>query len=453
MINNLKAISSDKIYLISYLLIVVTLPFPTFANNLCVIFLVVIWILLRGYKNIKRRLLTKPLFLLFIAYYALYVIGMIYTDNINAGLSILEKNIPLLVFPLIFGSIDKISKSHFEIILKVFIATSVITCLICLVAACYKNFLEGYSLISIIKGFQGEIEPYRYRYFNYWYFTYDFLTSPLGIQPMYLALFLGFSICLCIYFLIRSEKIKSVYEKWFYYFSTLLILLVIMLLSVRILLVALGIFFFLFVAYLILIKKKYVISIIIIALMASLSYLVMYLNPITKQRIVESINLSQTDYKKDNWGGRAFRIEKWRNSLMIINKNLIFGVGSGDGQDHLNAMYLENNFVEGIGYNSHNEYLKITLELGLIGLILFLSILLIPVKLSFKIGSYLFIFFILLISIFFITENVLSRRMGIVFYAFFNSLFTHYYFYRFDSKYKKPSQPLPPTVPPPMQQN
>ncbi|HVV05033.1 MAG TPA: hypothetical protein VHC96_12465, partial [Puia sp.] len=74
-------------------------------------------------------------------------------------------------------------------------------------------------------------------------------------------------------------------------------------------------------------------------------------------------------------------------------------------------------------YNTHDQYLNFWLLGGLPSLVLFLAAMVFQYRQSIRQKDYIFLFFLLLMTIAFATENILSRQAGIVFYYFFSCCF------------------------------
>jgi O-antigen ligase len=73
--------------------------------------------------------------------------------------------------------------------------------------------------------------------------------------------------------------------------------------------------------------------------------------------------------------------------------------------------------------NAHNQYFEETLHNGIGGLLLFLISLLVPAYIALSRKDLIYLAFILIFSLCCITESMLTRQIGIIFYAFFNSLY------------------------------
>jgi hypothetical protein len=111
----------------------------------------------------------------------------------------------------------------------------------------------------------------------------------------------------------------------------------------------------------------------------------------------------------------------------LFRKSPMIGYGVGDVQDELNLCYLENidgNVYQKFNFNTHNEYLQVLLTGGMAALFLFLLSLAWPIYISIRKGCFLLFALNGFIMICFLTENVIGRHDGVIFYGLFNSILT-----------------------------
>lgn len=119
------------------------------------------------------------------------------------------------------------------------------------------------------------------------------------------------------------------------------------------------------------------------------------------------------------------RMNGWKASFDVIKQNPLLGVGPGAIKGELNKAYI----ARGLGYgnrNPHNQYLQTWIELGLPGIIMLLLLGVIAAIYAFREKNYLYLAFLLIIFINMFFESILERRMGVMFFAFWNSLFWFY---------------------------
>ena len=73
-------------------------------------------------------------------------------------------------------------------------------------------------------------------------------------------------------------------------------------------------------------------------------------------------------------------------------------------------------------YNSHNQYFQVMLSAGILALVFLLLSILIPLYVAFKQKNYLWFSNTALIAICFLTENIIGRHDGVIFYGLFNAI-------------------------------
>ena len=106
----------------------------------------------------------------------------------------------------------------------------------------------------------------------------------------------------------------------------------------------------------------------------------------------------------------------------------MFGVGTGDVKEAFQSKFEEEGSVlKDSGLRSHNQYLSITVTLGIIGLLVFLFSLIYPaiVLKMWSFSPFFYLFVIVTMSM--LWEDTIESQVGVTVYAFFASiyLFTH----------------------------
>jgi O-antigen ligase len=119
----------------------------------------------------------------------------------------------------------------------------------------------------------------------------------------------------------------------------------------------------------------------------------------------------------------AIRLSIYKCSVEQGLKSPIIGYGWGDVKDVLNECYeVENANVLLKNYNSHNQFLSIFLSTGIIGLIIFLFYFYYIFKFSNKNRDQLLFFLLLYFGLNMLSENILEREDGVIFFSFFVNL-------------------------------
>lgn len=151
-------------------------------------------------------------------------------------------------------------------------------------------------------------------------------------------------------------------------------------------------------------------------------------------RLYESINEyeEQKGDKDINGHSLTMRPYFWKAAFHIIKQNLLFGIGTGDVQQEMNAAYRETRspLSEEWYKRPHNQFITVTVATGLIGLIIFIISLFYPLFYFGKRLHVLYSVFFLLALLSFTVEDTLESQAGLTFFAFFNSLLIAESWYR-----------------------
>lgn len=119
------------------------------------------------------------------------------------------------------------------------------------------------------------------------------------------------------------------------------------------------------------------------------------------------------------------RVGIYKCTWELIRQHPLMGIGAGSDRRMLTECYAQfpTDVYQKTFYNTHNQYLNFWLLGGLPSLLLFLASMVWQCRQSLRRKNYIFLFFLLLITVAFSTENILSRQAGIVFYYFFSCCF------------------------------
>tara|TARA_B100002051_G_C16500328_1_gene517519 strand:- start:281 stop:793 length:513 start_codon:yes stop_codon:yes gene_type:complete len=147
-----------------------------------------------------------------------------------------------------------------------------------------------------------------------------------------------------------------------------------------------------------------------------------------KNRIDDLFTLSTTE--KNHESSTAARSTIWAICLDKIIEQPLLGYGTGNEKNILVEEYKkrELKYLLEKELNAHNQFIQTTLALGLIGGLCLLLMIVVPIYYSIKTKHIFYLSFLLLITINFLTESMLERQVGIIFYTVFNSLFFVYHF-------------------------
>lgn len=398
-----------KIHFFILICIAITLPFSinhVQINSFFILIGTVNAFVLAIFSKEYKQKQKWGIFLLLILLFLLHLVGLIKTDNFSFAAFELQKKLSILLFPMIFVFTPKLNVYQIKTILLSFAAACVLVGVLCLLRAIYAFVVDN----------------------NTAFFFYQKFSGTVRMHAVYLSLHFCFALAILIYYLIIEKiSVKSFTGKWFVV-SIVIISVSVFLLSARVqifLLVAGG-----GIAYVVFIKNaktKLLPTISLLILIISVASF-LYFTPALQDRFKEAINYKNQYPIDKQWGGRALRELKWSCAAEVIRENFFTGVGTGDVQDELDLCYKKRNYVpllywKDTRYNSHNQYLDTFIEFGIAGILTLVLCFVVAARIAIKNKNLLYIAFILLFAISCLTESFLERQHGIVFYAFFNSLF------------------------------
>lgn len=368
-------------------------------NGLLLIILIILWFWKIFSKNEQAlKFYQSPFWIISILLVLISIIGLLYSEDAKNSLHTVEKQLSLVIFPTVLPAFINHKRSIKKILL-VFIAFVMIASLIAHID----------TIIRFINTPEHHADPLMF-YFSYWYIHVG-LVSIFKISPVYMGLYCNIAILFALY--ISSETENKYLKRSLIFFIAYQCFFVFQL-SARmaiisnLLLIVIGILYYL---------KNYKLKLITISAFIIIVILCgLLMRGPTSRLLYKLKNISQNE---------ETRIKRWKSILPIIENNLFIGVGTGDAKTELLKQYQNDglNYSTGEGYNTHNQYLDYLLKFGVVGILSFAAFLLIQFKLAFDRRSMLYFLFLLLICIGFMTENILSRRMGVVTTVFFCSLF------------------------------
>jgi len=328
---------------------------------------------------------------------------MAYTEQRNFGIGIfnLEKHLGFIAIPFLFINM-KINTKQRKIFLLVFALSCFLSSLVCMVYNVYCSIFEYNTLI------------------HEWRFSHERLAEPLGISPIYFALYLSFSFFILLNYLFthttslsKTKKVASAVILFYFLAfivslgartvitSTVLALFVYMLIYAR--------------------AQKSLYLFTLACLLPLLIGVVVFFNPIVKTRFID---LLSQNYEHSNYGGVFSRTYIWESGLPLIRDNFLLGVGTGDDQAMLDKKFVEDGFFEGVQhYNMHNQYLQSLLSNGLGALLIWLLVLLVQFINAKQKKDSLYFIFLFLFALSCMTESMLCTHKGIVFFIIFSCIF------------------------------
>lgn len=350
------------------------------------------------------------LFILFISYYIWQSVGLIYSEDFKMGLQNLFGRLSLVFFPLVLIYPGETIKNKADKLIKIFALSTFVFILFCFCYAIYRSVSIHEGILTF------NPHPANYPWLSYFY------SSELTIShhPSYISMYVLLSVCIC-------------FEAWFdsslKYKNRIIWLLVgfMLLISQFFLSSRAGILISLILVpfyFIVMLRKRGKIK---YAWIGIILIVIVLLPVVVKNQrmdyLFSRILLKSGDYERKE----DPRLIIWRSALKIVQKNMFFGVGIGDVRTELAAEYerIGEKEMAKVRYNTHNQFLEVLLENGIIGVVLFLSIFCCMFYIALSDRNLLYGVFILMILMFFLFETVLYRLAGVSFFTLFSFLLIH----------------------------
>ena len=345
----------------------------------------------------------KFIFYSIIGFYLIHLIGLVYSTNLSFGFLDIQIKLAIFLFPILLLYNDQFKNDCLNKILLFFISGSYVACVLnLLISSFYYIFIDQDKI---------HFTPEKISHFQH-----------IG----YFSIYLNFAWFTSYYLLLKNKYSKFIQ---FMLASTLPFFAFFILLTGSkngiILLVILGILFTIYAA----IKTKKIrlgISI-FVSLIIGLLFILTG-KSVINTRIERAIQ-STTSYDhldKTSVESTAARLMAWDAALDLIKENLIFGVGTGDIKDELMLQYKQKGYT-GIleeKLNPHNQYLQTFGALGIVGFLFIVTMYLSLFVYSIKQKSILLFAFSLIVIISSMTESILERQAGVLFFGLFSALFS-----------------------------
>ncbi|WP_171032433.1 O-antigen ligase family protein [Winogradskyella algicola] len=328
----------------------------------------------------------------FLCFSLFSIISVIWSVDKPQTIHGIGRQIPLFLYAISGMFLPKISPLEVR---KIFNRFSVFVC--CLAATLI--------ILAILRYYKYEFEEFLY---------YHELVSPLDLNAIYVSYVVSF----CFLYTLQDNKGKVLLKtiKLLVLGFFLILLSSKMILTTTVFISAIMVFFK--------IKRNLHRLLLLGFIFITSLFVLVFANPI-KNRFVSEFNTSYTEIlnEKKFEKGRVYtgieaRLLQVRvfNEIMNSPKKYFLGVGLDASKKEIKNIHARlNTPIRFHTYNFHNQYLQIFAELGIVGLLMFIISLTLALKRAFKI-KYLLPFIIISISLF-ITESVIWRQRGILFFG------------------------------------
>jgi O-antigen ligase len=360
------------------------------VSTLILVAIFFLWVITGDFKDKAQKIFSNYIVVTFLMFMSMFVIGLIWTEDIYEGLKILQRPLLFLIVPLI-------------------------------VSMYKKSFLKYYlfSMLIALIG-TGMLTVIHLNFFNIKYIRFDSGHTPF-MNRGYSA---GMLIFAYGYFLSKLEFKKIITLRS----SMLLFFIILMVYS----LVAGGArmgyinFFvatFIFLLYRFGITKLKILGVIIILVISS--YFLYRFNSMVHQRTDRTLSVVRDNLKRTSL---TCRFEFWHYAYTLGKKHFLLGVGTGDGilelERYLGKEQTSKLFAVCAGngsgqFNPHNMYLFMFMQFGIPGVILLLWMLYAHFITAYRTESISFVILIVTtILTMFSNSELFSTRYFIPFYGY-----------------------------------
>ncbi len=391
----------QKLEILTLFLVVVTLPLP-FDNLISRV--IIAYVIFGLIKFFYFKLKVKKIPYLFYLLIGLYLVHLIpyFTSEIFRPVNFdLEKKASILAFAIIPGLLLPYNKKILDRLLLLFLLTTTILALI--------TFKDGFQVAW------NNVE----------------MQENLIIHRPYFGIYCIFNFLISISFIL-NRNYRTVF-KAIILLTGLFNVVFIFIILAKMAIISLGIIILCLIGYFFWINNSSKVLVGYTAILISITIYLGAINPyISKavKTVLSGNELSWEEYDSRLVNSLNLRVLKWNCSKKVLKNNYhwLVGAGTGDTQSLIDKCYKEtlgeNHFFLEHSYNPHNMYLTIWLNTGLTGLLLLLLILGWGLVFSLKRKNLLFFGFMLLIILSGATESILDVQKGVVFFAFFFSIFS-----------------------------
>jgi O-antigen ligase len=382
---------------------VILLPFNRFYSEIFLISLLLHTLIHINRSKLRSVLTTENLILSSVI--LLNAAGIIYSHDKSEAFKNIERQIAILLFPIIFSLTGLDWQQYKTRILKLFGLTCVLTILYLYADAIHIILYNKLPLKSI---------------FSLAFINHNF-SEPIGLHATYLSMYAALSTATFLQFFLAEKRNNF---RFVYAAAVCILLAGLFQLASRSVLIATIIL--IIAGFPLLLQAgiqrfRFTMISIIILLIAILG--ITKIDSFKKRYVGDFKNdLTQASINNEILEPRIIR---WHYAVELIKHSPVIGYGSGSEKRLLKEKYFEkklyNSYLNEL--NAHNQYLSISLKTGILGLLVFLLTLCYGFAIAWRSKDIFLAAFMIIISIVSFSENILDVNKGIFFYAFFFSFF------------------------------
>ena len=340
-------------------------------------------------------------------FFLIHALGYFFSVNKDGALNAIEIKLSFLAFPILIGA-----SNYNELQIKKIVI----------------SFVSGCVMVSVIDIFRA-FYLYLFQDFNAFFYT----EFSYFMHPSYFAMYLIFAQLIILLF----------YPKWLSHlsnlnvkigFMTIIFLTTIFLCSSKMGLITA--FLLLPLTFGIILYnngyKKTIAGLLLALMMGIIMAYKLFPTPFERIEQAFKVTSSSETIDKTDAESTAVRILIWKESVKLIENNLVFGTTAGDANDKLVEAYEREGLAGALRkkLNAHNQFLQTFIGTGIIGFVLLLIMTFGTLIFGFIKRNYLLSLFSILVIFNFLVESMLQAQAGFIFFAFFFCILTQYNFHK-----------------------
>lgn len=398
-------LSESPFYLLLFLFVL--LPFNAEIIPPFIILITLTALIFGDRAHWKSKFITSiPFTLPLLVLYIWATISILWTEHLDATLKDLEHKLSLIVFPIVIPLI-KLKSTHLSQLLRFFVISCTIVALVCLSGTFYKVIFNvppvdgiDFSAEFAIKDGFGQVHS-------------------LFMHRSYYAMYL----CVSIWYVLKAitKRTHLQFNKSIKFYIVVLTILVLGVLfsESKTGLISL---FALIILFLVDNYKNITKKMILLFFVTIFAFGFIFKNILFErfQNIYDGYTKPFDVKQVYNANSTGARIKLWETSLEVIKKKPILGHGFGTSKETIRKRNLEKGYtlftMYNRSYNTHNQFLEMWIEIGIIGFLLFLTFFVGMLYKFEKTSIFIFGIYTLFIINYF-TEVILDRQTGVILVA------------------------------------
>ena len=376
-------------------------PILIFVTDVAVFSLAILWLFEGQFKSKWNKIKSSPWILSLLALLFLYVVGLLWGSNHQGAEWLFQKSALLLLLPILYTF--NFSQKEIKYSLYAFLSATTLSALVA-------------NLINL--GWIKHLFKYSSIFAKNWH-------NPAFMTYTDHNIFLAFSLLVTFFLLFNSYANKK-------FRITLILISILFLLSLYSENGRSGqlAFILIFLSFSILAfwHKKSLIFLSVLAIIG-INLTAYFLSPHFKQRI-NSIQTQLTELEKNKGNNLNTRYYLYKHSFEKIREKPVLGYGTGSFVKEFSSISEHTTkILAGTHKTPHNNYLFIWFELGLVGLLVFLSIFFFQLKAYKSLNQgYFRMIFPAVFLVIMLTDTYLQNHNTAVLYCYLSFIFSTYSF-------------------------